>query len=193
MRILGISGSLRRDSFNTQLLREAGALAPTRAQLELYGGLEQLPPYDADRDGESPPVSARRFRRAVAAADCLLIATPEYNGSIPGPLKNAVDWGSRPFPESPLRNKPVAVVGASSGRFGAVWAQADLRRVLGIAGARVLDQELAVPRADAAFEDERLRDPEARGRLAEILELLVEEAHRSQAGRNENPAARRAA
>lgn len=177
MWFLGISGSLRRGSRNGQLLREAAALAPEGVELGLHRGLEELPPYDPDLDGSEPPAAAERLREAVAGADAILIATPEYNGSIPGPLKNAVDWASRPFPENSLRNKPVAVIGATSGRFGGVWAQAELRKVLGIAGARVVDHELAIGTADRVFDsDDRLRDTEVAHQLTELLDLLTQEA-----------------
>jgi chromate reductase len=114
------------------------------------------------------------MRAAVAAADALLVATPEYNSSIPGQLKNAVDWLSRPFPDSALRNRPVAVVGASTGQFGAAWAQAELRKVLGAAGARVLQGGVGLPRAGDAFDpDGRLRSERVREQLREIVEELA--------------------
>ena len=148
MSVLGISGSLRRDSHNTRLLRAAGLLVEELGgDFELFDGLRSIPPYDEDDDiGDGPPAVAR-LREAIDSADAILFATPEYNSSIPGVLKNAVDWASRPHNESPLRNKPVAVIGASTGMFGAVWAQAELRKVLGSAGARVADVELAVGHA----------------------------------------------
>ena len=148
MRVLGISGSLRRSSHNARLLRAAGEIAEDHGtQFEIYDGLKTVPPYDADDDiGLGPPAVAR-LKAAIARADAILFATPEYNRSIPGVLKNAVDWASRPAGQSPLRNKPVAVIGASTGAFGAVWSQADLRKVLGAAGARVLEAELAVGHA----------------------------------------------
>ena len=106
-----------------------------------------------------------------------LIATPEYNHSIPGQLKNALDWASRPFPDNAVRDKPVAVVGASTGLFGAVWAQAELRKVLGAAGAHVIDEELPVPSAHEAFDaDGSLRDPSLRAALADLLEELLHAA-----------------
>jgi chromate reductase len=146
--VLGISGSLRRDSHNTKLLRAAGGVVEELGgDFELFDGLRSLPPYDEDDDiGDGPPAVVR-LREAIDSADAILFATPEYNSSIPGVLKNAVDWASRPHKESPLRNKPVAVIGASTGMFGAVWAQAELRKVLGSAGARVADVELAVGHA----------------------------------------------
>jgi chromate reductase len=173
MRVLGISGSLRRESHNTRLLRVAAELAPQHAELELFEGLRDVPPYNEDDDGDLAPEGARRLREAIAAADAVLIATPEYNSSIPGQLKNALDWASRPFPDNVLRNKPVAVIGASTGSFGAVWAQAETRKVLGSAGARVIDAELPVALAERAFWGKRLTDEELQGRLAGILDELV--------------------
>jgi chromate reductase, NAD(P)H dehydrogenase (quinone) len=178
MKVLGISGSLRRDSHNTTLLRRAAELLPPSAQLWLYDGLETIPPYDADHDDPAIPIDGvERLREAVADADAILIATPEYNGSIPGVLKNAIDWISRPAGQSVLRYKPVAVIGASTGQFGCVWAQAELRKVLGIIGARVLDRDLPVARADSAFDDAgRMLDPHLEAQLGEIVTELVYEA-----------------
>jgi chromate reductase len=174
MRVLAISGSLRSGSYNTALLREAAGLAPAGVELGLYEGLELLPPYDEDDDGEDGPREAARLRRAIEDADALLIATPEYNGSVPGQLKNAVDWASRPARAGALWGKPVAVVGATTGSYGAIWAQADLRRVLGIAGARVLETELPVARAQERFDGEgRLLDEQLRERLGGILRELA--------------------
>lgn len=175
MRILALSGSVRRDSYNTQLLRAAAELVPAGVELELYDELAALPPYDADT--EPAPAAVANLRKRLAAADAVLIATPEYNGSIPGQLKNALDWASRPFPDNALRNKPVALTGASTGSYGAMWAQTDLRRVLGVVGGRVVGGELPVARAAEQFDAEgRLADPELRARLVEHLELLVAEA-----------------
>ena len=180
MRILAVSGSLRRASYNTKLLRAAEELAPAGIELELYDGLASLPPYDADLDVEPVPATVRDLRERLAVADAVLISTPEYNGSIPGQLKNAIDWASRPFPESSLRNKPVALAGATPGAYGAMWAQTDLRRVLGVAGARVVGEELPVARVATRFDDEGvLIDPEVRAQLIEHLELLAAEARLS--------------
>ena len=176
MRVLGISGSLRRGSHNTRLLGVAAKLVPPPAELELFEGLKDVPPYDEDDDGDLAPRGARRLREAIAAADAVLIATPEYNSSIPGQLKNALDWASRPFPDNVLRNKPVAVIGASTGSFGALWAQAEVRKVLGSIGARVVDVELPVPGAEEAFGGNRLADEELQRRLARIVAELVEAA-----------------
>jgi len=148
MRVLGISGSLRGDSHNTKLLRAAGELVEQHGgQFELFDGLKAIPPYDEDDEIGYGPRPVIRLKRAIAKADAVLFATPEYNSSIPGVLKNAVDWASRPPAASPLRNKPVAVIGASTGMFGAVWAQAELRKVLAATGARVSEVELAIGHA----------------------------------------------
>ena len=177
MRILAVSGSLRRDSHNTQLLRAAADAVPEGVELELWDGIRDLPPYDQDLDGPEPPEPVRRLREDWGAADAILFATPEYNGSVPGVLKNAVDWASRPQGAAALTNKDVAVIGASTGQFGGMWAQADLRKILGVAGARVLGDELPVTRAHEKFDAQgRLLDEELRGRLSLLLERLAAEA-----------------
>jgi chromate reductase len=174
VKVLGISGSLRRDSCNTKLLRAASDLLPAGVELELWDGLKAVPPYDEDDDGEPAPAPVTRLRAAIAGADAVLVAAPEYNSSVPGQLKNALDWVSRPFATNVLRNKPVAVVGASSGAFGAVWSQAELRKVLATIGARVVERDLAVGHAPARFDQAgRLADDHVRGQLAEVLIALV--------------------
>jgi len=174
MKVLGISGSLRSDSYNTTLLREAARLLPDGVELELWEGLKAVPPYDEDDDVAEAPAAVADLRDAIAGADALLFATPEYNSSVPGQLKNALDWASRPRATTALRNKPVAVVGASTGAFGAVWAQAELRKVLAATGARVVDGELAVGHAHERFDgDGRLDDGPLREQLAEVVEALV--------------------
>jgi chromate reductase len=175
-RILGISGSLRRDSHNTSLLRAAAEAAGPDVELELYDGLKEIPPYDEDDDVHPRPPSVARLNEAITSADAVLFSTPEYNSSIPGQLKNAIDWVSRPVATNALRNKPVAVVGASTGGFGAVWAQAELRKVLSALGARVLDVELPVPHAHTRFEDGGLTDDEIRAALEDVLEALTDAA-----------------
>ena len=177
MRILAISGSLRNGSYNTGLLRAAQESAPDGVEVHLYEGLAHLPPYDQDVQDHEPPAAVRDLRERIAAADAVLIATPEYNRSIPGVLKNAIDWASRPFPDNALRGKPVAILGASTGSYGALWAQMELRKVVGIAGARVLEGELPVPRAHERFNEEgRLVDDMLRDRLASVVERLADEA-----------------
>ncbi len=179
-RILGISGSLRRDSHNTNLLRAAAEAAGPYVELELYDGLKQIPPYDADDDVHPRPASVARLGALIADADAVLFATPEYNASIPGQLKNALDWVSRPVATNELRNKPVAVVGASTGAFGAVWAQAELRKVLAALGARVLDLELPVPHAHIRFDEGGLTDDDIRAALAEAIEALAAEVQQDE-------------
>ena len=176
MKILGISGSLRAASHNTALLRAAAQLAPEGVELELYEDLESLPPYNEDRDTDTPPAEVARLRELIAGADAVLFATPEYNTTMPGQVKQVVDWASRPHgPDAALWGKPVAAVGASVTDYGAMWAQDHLRKALGIAGARVLDQELAVSRAQDLFDaDGELTDPEMRDRLAELVQNLIE-------------------
>ncbi len=172
MKVLGISGSLREGSYNSQLLRVAADLLPPGAELEVYDGLREIPPYVQGAE-QSPPVAVKRLKNALADADAVLIATPEYNHSIPGSLKNALDWVSRPLAGNPLMGKPALVIGASTGMFGAVWAQAETRKVLGTLGARVIDEELPVAKAP-----DGLRDVQMRGRLAELLrELTASEEH----------------
>jgi chromate reductase, NAD(P)H dehydrogenase (quinone) len=169
MRILGISGSLRAGSLNTQLLRLAAEELPAGIELELYEELGSIPPFDQDLIDLAPD-EVERLKEAVAESDAILVATPEFNGSIPGQLKNAIDWVSRPLSDNPVRGKPAAVIGASTSSFGGVWAQRELKKVLGILGARVLDVELPVAKAD-----QRLADPdvELRVALAGVVDALV--------------------
>jgi chromate reductase, NAD(P)H dehydrogenase (quinone) len=176
MKVLAISGSLRRDSSNTKLLRAAAELLPAGVELELWDGLKQVPPYDEDDDNEAAAPEVTSLRAALASADAVLFATPEYNSSVPGQLKNALDWASRPIATNVLRNKPVAVVGASAGVFGAVWAQAELRKILAAIGSRVVDGEVAVGRAAGRFDaDGRLVDDEVREQLAVVVDALLAE------------------
>ena len=176
MRILAIPGSLRRDSHNARLLRLAAERAPAGMEFDLWTGLGSIPPYDEDEDRDPAPAPVVALREAIAAADALLIATPEYNSSVPGVLKNAIDWASRPRATTPLQSKPAAVIGASRGSFGAVWAQAELRKVLRSAGARVVDLELAVARAHETLDVEDRLPPELEDRYREIVDALVAEA-----------------
>ena len=168
MRILAISGSLRRGSHNTSLLRAAEELLPPTFELVFWDGLKDIPPFDEDDEAGPAPAAVVSLREAVAGADAVLFATPEYNASIPGQLKNALDWASRPAATNVLRNKPVAVVGASTGAFGAVWSQAELRKVLGTIGARVVEGDVAVGHAATRFDSEgRLADDDLREQLGE--------------------------
>ena len=169
MTILGIAGSLRAGSHNAQLLRLAAEELPEDVVLDVFEGLAELPAYDQDLEDLAPD-SVDELKAAIRTADAVLIATPEYNGSIPGALKNALDWVSRPIAETPIRSKPVAVIGASTGAFGAIWAQRELKKVLGLMGARVLELELPVAKADRALADP---DIELRAQLAAVMAELV--------------------
>ncbi|MDQ6821369.1 MAG: NAD(P)H-dependent oxidoreductase [Actinomycetota bacterium] len=179
MQVLGVAGSLREASHNRRLLRAAADELPPGVELIPFDGLKAIEPFDETDEHEAGGgmPGADGFIAALRDADAVLFVTPEYNGSIPGVLKNAVDWASRPTPAtSALANKPVAVIGASTGMFGAVWAQAELRKALGLAGARVLDQELAVPTAHEAFRDDgRLTRGATRRRLRGLLADLIAE------------------
>lgn len=179
MRLLAISGSLRADSHNTRLLRIAAEEAPAGVEIELYGGLASIPPYDADSDIEPAPRAVQELRDRIAQADGLIFATPEYNSSIPGVLKNAIDWASRPRASAALAGKPAAVMGATTGHFGAVWAQAELRKVLGSAGARVVDAEVSLALADDAFDAAgNLRDERTVSAIRELTRAVNAEAER---------------
>jgi chromate reductase len=184
MRVLGISGSLRRDSYNTALLRHAGDLFESEgAEFQVYDGLRDIPPYDEDCDTDQPPQAVSRIREAVRNADAVFFVTPEYNSSIPGALKNALDWISRPYAINALRYKPVAVIGASTGVFGAVWAQAELRRVLGAIGARVTEGEVAVGSAGERFDETgRLNEPNLEQEVYEVVATLLAAAQSAKTG-----------
>jgi chromate reductase, NAD(P)H dehydrogenase (quinone) len=174
MQILGLSGSLRRESHNTRLLTGVRELLPVGAELIVFDRLAEIPPYNEDEEHPVPPAVAA-LRAAIADADALLIATPEYNASVPGVLKNALDWVSRPVVSTPLRGKPAAVVGASTGLFGAVWAQAETRKVLSTIGARVVDRELPIAQAEEALGDDGLPlEPDAIEALSATLDELLE-------------------
>ncbi len=179
MRVLGLSGSLRGDSHNARLLRGAGTLLAPGVELVVFERLAEIPPYSEDSEHEQPQAVAE-LKAAIASADAVLIATPEYNASIPGVLKNALDWVSRPFAETPLAGKPAAVIGASTGLFGAVWAQAETRKVLSAIGARVLDRELPIGQADEALGADGLPlERDLREALSATLDELIELAGRA--------------
>jgi chromate reductase len=180
LRVLAISGSTRAGSHNAQLLRAAAAVLPPSIELvELDPALiKAIPAFDEDdeaRAGGDDIPALHVLRHQIAGADAVLFATPEYNASVPGALKNALDWISRPIATNVLRDKPVAVIGASTGLFGAAWAQADLRKILQTIGARVVDRELALPQAHQQFDDlGSLLEADLREQLVEhIDELLV--------------------
>jgi chromate reductase, NAD(P)H dehydrogenase (quinone) len=153
--VLAMSGSLRRASNNTALLRAAQRNGPPGLSIDLYTGLADLPPYNQDHDGDHTPETVVDLRAAIAAADGLLIASPEYNHSVPGVLKNALDWASRPNPESScLLDKPIAVMGASPGNSGTARGQSALRQVLAATRSHVLVYpELLVFGSNRRFDD----------------------------------------
>ena len=174
IKVLGICGSLRKGSFNRMALRVAQGLVPAGMKIDV-ADISAFQPYNEDVRQEGFPPAVQTFRDQIAAADALLFVTPEYNYSVSGVLKNAIDWASRPFREAALTHKPVAVIGASTGLFGAVWAQAETRKSLSIAGAEVLEDEFPLGQADEAFgEDGLLLEPELNERLVEILGELAE-------------------
>ncbi|MEA2474714.1 MAG: hypothetical protein QOE06_2629 [Thermoleophilaceae bacterium] len=175
MRILAISGSLRSGSLNTALVRTARTLAPAGVEVELYEGLDSIPGFSEDREAVLPePV--QDLNRRIREADALIVASPEYNGSAPGVLKNALDWASRPHGESPLVAKPAAVIGASKTDYGAKWAQEQIRRALTLSGAMVIDAELAVARAHEKVVGGEVVDGETRAALARVVAELAETA-----------------
>jgi chromate reductase, NAD(P)H dehydrogenase (quinone) len=174
MRVLAISGSLRSDSANTALLRALREEAPGGVEVELWHGLKVIPPYDQDDDVVPGPEPVEAFRELVRESDAVFFATPEYNSSVPGALKNALDWASRPLATNAFRNKPVAVIGSSAGAFGGVWAAAELRKVLGAMGARVTEAEMAVGHANEKLgEDGSLEDDDVRAELRAALDTVV--------------------
>jgi chromate reductase len=190
MRVLGISGSLRRDSLNSALLRVAAERLPAGAELVEFEHLGEIPLYDADLEAGTTPEAVAELRAAIRDADAVLVATPEYNHSIPGGLKNALDWVSRPAGKSALNGKPAAAIGASTGMFGAVWAQAETRKVLGALGGRVIETELPVARADKQLVDGRLElEPAQSEQLEELLAELIASAEEAEEARVEPIAA----
>jgi chromate reductase, NAD(P)H dehydrogenase (quinone) len=173
-RILAISGSLRKDSHNTGLLRAAAEQAPEGVTIELYEDLESLPPFNEDREGD-PGSVVDEMRQRIREADALLFSTPEYNTTIPGQLKHLVDWGSRPYGgEAALYGKPAAVIGASKSEYGALWAQDHLRKALALAGASVTEVELPVGKAHEKFDETgKLNDQETIDQLEQIVAAVV--------------------
>jgi chromate reductase len=176
-RVLAISGSLRERSYNRALLRAAAELAPEGVEIEEFD-LREIPLYDADVEAAGDPEPVAKLRAAVAEADALLFATPEYNRGTSGVLKNAIDWLSRPALASVLRWKPVAIMGASTGRGGTRNAQAQVRDALLFPGAiLVAEPEVAIPLAWERFDENgELTDERMRKTLRELLEALVDSA-----------------
>jgi len=174
LKLLGIAGSLRAGSYNRALLRAAGELAPGWMEIEEWD-IGVLPLFDADLEADGDPEPVAAFKRAVGEADALLIATPEYNRGLPGVLKNAVDWASRPALGSPLAGKLVGVMGASTGMSGTAHAQEQLRQALAFPRAHVLaEPRVLVPLAYDRFDEHgRLDDLHARDAVRALLDALA--------------------
>jgi chromate reductase len=171
--LLGIAGSLRGDSYNRRLLERAQRVVPEGVVLRLFD-LREVPFYDGDVEAAGDPEGVRALKVAIRDADALLIATPEYNGTIPGVLQNAIDWASRPRGTAPLSEKPVAIAGASPGRGGTARAQAILRQVLANAGAEVIQTRplLVSAAADALDGDGLALTDDLTALLNEIVERV---------------------
>lgn len=169
VRILALVGSLRAGSHNRQLAEAAVGATPDGAELTIFEGLADLPFYNEDIDNDQDrPAAADRFREAANGADGFLLFTPEYNGTIPAVLKNAIDWASRPHGDAAFTGKPVAVVGTAYGQFGGVWAQDEARKAVGIAGGRPLeDAKLSIPESVVRFAETHPRDD------AELVQQVV--------------------
>lgn len=182
VRVMVLVGSLRAGSINRQLAELAVEMSPAGATLELFDRLGELPFYNEDIDGDPAGDGADHggvadavaaLRDAAARADAALVVTPEYNGSIPGVLKNAIDWLSRPFGNGGLKGKPLAVVGAALGRYGGVWAHDETRKSFGIAGARIIeDLDLSIPAAPLGGDHPR-EHPDIAERLGEVVTKLI--------------------
>ena len=172
MKILVLVGSLRRDSLNKKLAQNLARLADGGADF-IFAGIN-LPLYNQDLEEDDFPASAQKLKDQIEQADGILIATPEYNRSIPGVLKNALDWTSRPAGENSWRNKPVAIVGATPGLIGTAMAQTNLRLVLGFLGARIMsDPELYLPGADKMFKADGQAIEEEIGHLTEYIVAVI--------------------
>ncbi|MBA2446682.1 MAG: NAD(P)H-dependent oxidoreductase [Chloroflexi bacterium] len=177
--ILGVAGSLRRQSYNRALLRAAAELVPPHVAIETFD-IGRLPHFNQDVEAEGDPPEVRELKERLRAADALLIATPEYNWSTPGVLKNAIDWASRPPSSTPLKHKPVAIMGASPGLLGTARAQLALRQALIFPDAWVLPnpQVVVMGAADKFDENGSLTDERTRGSVRNLVEALVAWARR---------------
>ncbi|HEV7420393.1 MAG TPA: NADPH-dependent FMN reductase [Mycobacterium sp.] len=174
-KVLVLVGSLREASVNRQLAELAVESAPEGVTLVPFDRLGELPFYNEDIDGDDVAEPVKALRHAAAEADAALVVTPEYNGSIPGVLKNAIDWLSRPFGDSALKDKPAAVIGAAGGRYGGVWGHDETRKSFGVAGPRVVeDLKLSVP--STVFDGRHPREnAEVAANLREVVEKLAAE------------------
>ena len=173
LQILAIPGSLRAGSWNAALLRLAQERAPEGVRVDIWDGLHHVPPFSEDREGDDAPAPVHDLRNAIASAGALLVATPEYNGSAPGQLKNALDWASRPYGLSAVIGKPAGVISASTGSFGGRWAQEDVRKALRLSGAAVLGEGLAVGKAAERLAEAGEVDPEIAAGIDDVLAQLA--------------------
>jgi chromate reductase len=182
LKLLGIVGSLRSQSLNRALLNAVGELLPEGVSLSTFDRLGEIPHFDADLAAKGDPEPVVAFKQAIAEADGLLIATPEYNYSVPGVLKNAIDWASRPPPTSPLRDKPVGIIGASMGMSGTMRAQYHLRQVLVFTNSPMLLQpEVVIPKAHERFDAQgKLTDGATREHLQRFALALADWVRRMQ-------------
>ncbi len=182
--ILGFAGSLRKDSYNKAILRAALELVPEDVELEIFD-LEGIPPYNQDLDLQ-PPAKIRDFKAKIKAADGILVATPEYNYSMPGVLKNAIDWASRPYEDNAFDGKPVAVMGASIGMIGSARAQYHFRQSCIFLNAHPMNgPEVMVPYARDRIKDGKVTDQMTRDLIRQLVEGLVKWAIRLQRGLEE--------
>jgi NAD(P)H-dependent FMN reductase len=175
VRILALVGSLRAGSTNRQLAVGAVKFAPEGADVDIFEGLSEIPFYNEDIDVEGKvPAAAARLRAAAQASDAFLLFSPEYNGTIPAVLKNAIDWLSRPYGAGAFGGKPVAVVGTAFGQYGGVWAQDEARKAVGIAGGKVIeDLKLSIPGSLTRFaETHPADDAEVAAQLTEVVARL---------------------
>jgi NAD(P)H-dependent FMN reductase len=172
--ILVVPGSLRQGSYNRALAHAIASIEREGVDFEVYDKLRTVPLYSEDIDGDASPAEVVALREAWSTPDALIFVTPEYNGSVPGVLKNAVDWASRPVGKGALRGKTSGIAGTSTGQYGALWAQQDLARIAGIAGARVVGDPVAIPKAREAFsESGELLDESAKARLSHLIDSVV--------------------
>lgn len=173
MRVLAITGSLRQEAFSTRLLDAAQDLTPDGVEISRYERLEEIPGFNQDRESAVPEV-VEDLRRQIDEADALLIVTPEYNASMPGQLKNAIDWASRPHGESALAGKPAAILSSSPMPFGAIWANQQVRKAFTITGTPTVERELAIGKIDEKLDNGRLVEDQARSDLTALLAELNE-------------------
>jgi chromate reductase len=173
MTVLGFAGSLRKDSYNKSILNAALELAPENMKLEIFD-LEGIPPFNQDLETR-PPARVKEFKAKISAADAILIATPEYNYSIPGVLKNAIDWASRPYADNVFYDKPVGIMSASTGMLGGARAQYHLRQTFVFLNAHPINKpEFMMPHANEKIDKNgRVTDEKARKQIKELLEALV--------------------